>query len=205
MKNTDLYKQIERLKSMIDEGVLDKSEIKLAENKISALKAQTEKNFETEPEKTVIKEETPKKEEVIEETPTKTETKQEGEPNATSNTEEPETTNTQETVQGNEEDEIKKSELIIFVKALFLLVVIFSIYFLLDNMFSVRLVQTKTFYTELFPIICSLGLLFVVHNIRKRRIIQKQELDDKAILKYFSNKELGSFLFLVLLIWLLSD
>ena len=97
-----------------------------------------------------------------------------------------------------EDDEIKKSELIICVKALFFLVVIFSINFLLD------FVQITSFYTELFPIICISVLLFVVHIIRKRRIIQKQELDDKAILKYFSNKELGFFLFLVLLIWLLS-
>jgi len=48
--------------------------------------------------------------------------------------------------------------------------------------------------------------LFVVYIIRMRRVIQERELDDKAILKYFSNKELGFFLFLVLgLIWLLSE
>ena len=57
MTDIDLYKQIDRLKSMIDEGVLDDSEIEFAENKISALKAQMEKTFRAEPAKTIIKEE----------------------------------------------------------------------------------------------------------------------------------------------------
>ena len=93
---------------------------------------------------------------------------------------------------------MKNSELIICVKAFFFIVFIFSIQYFSDKMFGFRIINKSVFYTELFPIFIISVLLFVVYIIRMRRIIQKRELDDKAILKYFSNKELGFFLFLVL-------
>mgnify|MGYP007047388183 CR=1 FL=1 len=255
MKNTDLYKQIERLKSMIDEGVLDESEIELAENKISALKAQTEKNFETEPEKTTIKEENQLNNEErildqneIESAENKTsapkaqiEKNFETEPKKNIikeenklNNDEKKISNEQHFAKELEDDEIQKSETtennfastnpltvghgflnrlveksfrdserIICVKGFFFIIV----YFIIAQSIS-EFIDFNTGYGFLvfFPFFSLSVILFVVYIIRMRRVIQERKQDDIAILKYFSNKELGFFLFLVLgLIWFLSE
>ena len=85
----------EEVSSMMEEELITMAPPK--EEEIIMVQPKEEKNEE-------IIEETPKKEEVIEEKTTKTETKEEGEPNATSTTEKPETTNTQEAVESNEEE-----------------------------------------------------------------------------------------------------
>ena len=255
MKNTDLYKQIERLKSMIDEGVLDESEIELAENKISALKAQTEKNFETEPEKTTTKEENQLNNEErildqneIESAENKTsapkaqiEKNFETEPKKNIikkenklNDDEKKISNKQNFSKELKHDEIKKSETtennlastnpfkfedgflnrlvkksfrdsesIICVKAFFLIVVYFIIAILITKLLSYDIGYAAA---KFFPFFSISVILLVVYIIGKRRIIEKREMDDKAIMKYFSNKELGFFLLLVLgLIWWLSE
>ena len=262
MTDRDLYEQIDRLKSMIDEGVLDDSEIEFAENKISALKAQMEKTFRAEPAKTIIKEENKlnNEERILDQNEielaenkifarkTQTEKNFEAEPTKNIIKEENKLNNDEKKISNEEnlskeleDDEIKKSEttennfastnpltlrhdflnhlakkslknseLIVCVKACLLIFVYFIIAILITIVETEykRLFGGMYIYKEFFmffPFFSLSVILFVVYIIRMRRVIQERELDDKAILKYFSNKELGFFLFLVLgLIWLLG-
>ena len=255
MTDRDLYKQIERLKSMIDEGVLDDSEIELAENKISALKAQMEKTFESEPTKTIIKEENKlnNEERILDQNEielaenkisalkAQTEKNFETEPKKNIIKEENKLNNDEKKISNEEnlskeleDNEIKKSETTennfastnpftvrhgflnhlvkkslknseyhLCAKAFFLIVVYFIIAILISKLLSFDIGYAAANYLPFFSISV---ILLVVYIIGKRRIIEKREMDDKAIMKYFSNKELGFFLLLVLgLIWWLYE
>lgn len=218
MKNTDLYKQIERLKSMIDEGVLDESEIELAENKISALKAQTEKNFETEPKKNIIKEENKlnndEKKISIEENLSKE--LEDDEIKKSETTENNFASTNPLTVRHGflnhlVKKSLKNSEYHLCAKAFFLIfvyLILVTFFVVLGkgvNLGNLELSFDIGYFTAVvfFPFSISVFLL-VVYIIGKRRTIQKRLMDDKAIMKYFSNKELGFFLFLVLLFLIFS-